>query len=103
MSGVRARRSRRVGIRFRSPLCYIEQVIEERIAFFEQASKLLPSEQAELAWLLLETLESQPAEGHEEAWASEVERRIAELDSGAVKAVPWETAKAKLLARARES
>jgi len=74
----------------------------ELIALFEQASELPPSERAELAGLLLESLESQPEEGVEEAWASEIERRIADLDSGAVKTVPWETVKAKLLGRVRE-
>ena len=35
----------------------------------------------------------------EEAWRVEIERRLAELDSGAVETVPWEVVKAKLLQR----
>ena len=37
------------------------------------------------------------------AWATEIDRRVAELDAGTVKTVPWETVKAKLLSRLRES
>ena len=39
----------------------------------------------------------------DQAWAKEIERRVAELDSGTVRTVPWETVKAKLLGRLRES
>jgi len=35
----------------------------------------------------------------DEAWRIEIERRIAELDSGAVETVPWEVVKAELLRR----
>ena len=35
----------------------------------------------------------------EEAWRVEIERHLAELDSGAVETVPWEVVKAKLLQR----
>jgi putative addiction module component (TIGR02574 family) len=37
----------------------------------------------------------------EEAWRAEIERRVAELDSGAVETVPWEIVKARLLQRIR--
>jgi putative addiction module component (TIGR02574 family) len=73
------------------------------VALSERAAELPESDRAELAGLLLESLETAPQEGIEEAWAAEIERRIAELDSGAVKPVPWETVKAKLLRRVRES
>jgi putative addiction module component (TIGR02574 family) len=49
----------------------------------------LPSEaRAALAGSLLET-----------AWATEVNRRIAELDSGAVKTIPWAEVRRRLAAR----
>jgi len=35
----------------------------------------------------------------EEAWRKEIERRLIELDSGAVETVSWEVVKAKLLQR----
>ena len=38
-------------------------------------------------------------EGSEEAWRAEVERRIAELDAGAVETVPWEELRARLYQR----
>jgi putative addiction module component (TIGR02574 family) len=51
---------------------------------------------------LLESLdESEPAEaGVEEAWAAEAERRLAEIDAGAVNTVPWSEARKRLLAAA---
>jgi putative addiction module component (TIGR02574 family) len=66
---------------------------------FKQASELSESDRAELAALLLESLEVEAKEGVEDAWAAEVQRRIAELDAGAVKTVQWEEVKAKLLRR----
>jgi len=100
---VRAYDRRHVAIRFGPRLCYLEFMTAELIALFEQASELPPSERAELAGLLLETLDSRSVEGVEEAWGSEIARRIAELDSGGVKPVPWEMVKAKLLGRVREA
>jgi len=49
--------------------------------------------------LLIESLESEVDPDVGEAWRVEIERRLAELDSGAVKTVPWEVVKAKLLRR----
>ena len=37
-------------------------------------------------------------EGVEAAWVAEIERRVAELDSGTATTVPWEEVKARLLA-----
>ena len=66
---------------------------------FERASTLSEQERATLAGLLIESLESEIDPDVEEAWRVEIERRLAELDSGAVKTVPWEVVKAKLLQR----
>ena len=66
---------------------------------FEKASALSEKERATLAGLLIESLESEVDPDVEEAWRVEIERRLAELDSGAVKTVPWELVKAKLLRR----
>ncbi len=41
---------------------------------FREASELSESERAELAGLLLESLEGEPDEGVEVAWAEEIER-----------------------------
>jgi putative addiction module component (TIGR02574 family) len=66
---------------------------------FKQASILSEEERATLAGLLIESLESEVDPDVEEAWRVEIERRLAELDAGTVKTVPWETVKAKLLQR----
>jgi len=49
----------------------------------------LPTEaRADLAGSLLESLDSEVDEDPEAAWATEINRRIAELDGGEVKTVP---------------
>jgi len=66
---------------------------------FKQASILSEEERATLAGLLIESLESEIDPDVEDAWRIEIERRVAELDSGTVETVPWEVVKAKLLQR----
>ena len=60
-----------------------------------EALRLTPSERAALAQRLLASLD-EDAE-IEEAWAAEIERRIADVESGAVQVVPI----AEALARVR--
>ena len=45
----------------------------------------------------LDTSESDAHDEVREAWRLEIERRMAELDSGTVATVPWEVVKAKLM------
>ena len=66
---------------------------------FREASELSESELAELAGLLLESLEGEPDEDVEAAWAEEIERRVRQIDSGEVKTIPWEQVRANLYAR----
>ena len=66
---------------------------------FAQASVLSDKERATLAGLLIESLESEIDPDVEEAWRIEIERRLAELDSGTVETVPCEVVRAKLLRR----
>jgi putative addiction module component (TIGR02574 family) len=73
------------------------------VELFKRACQLPEKDRADLAGLLLKSLETEPDPAVEEAWAKEIERRVAELDAGTVKTVPWETVKAKLLGRLRES
>lgn len=62
---------------------------------YEKASELPPEERAELAGLLLEGIE--PAdEGVEEAWAAEIERRMADFRDGKVRTIPWSEVRARL-------
>lgn len=63
---------------------------------YEQASQLPVEDRAELAGLLLESIEDPPDEGVEEAWAAEVERRMAEYRAGRVKTIPWSELRAHL-------
>lgn len=56
-------------------------------------------ERAALAGSLLESLETEVDEDAEAAWATEVNRRLAELDGGAVKTVPWTEVRRRLAAR----
>lgn len=55
-----------------------------------------PDERATLMRLLTESLDTESDEGVDEAWMAEVERRMAELDSGAVQPIPWAEARARL-------
>jgi putative addiction module component (TIGR02574 family) len=70
-----------------------KQAVEE---LYERASELTPSDRAELAGLLLESIEDHPEEGVEEAWAAEIERRIADYRAGRVRMIPWSEARAYL-------
>jgi len=63
---------------------------------YEEAMKLDPDERVALTGLLIESLEPETEEGVEEAWIAEIERRMAELDSGAVQTIPWEEVRARL-------
>jgi putative addiction module component (TIGR02574 family) len=63
---------------------------------YEQASQLPEEDRAELAGKLLESIEEPPDEGVEEAWAAEIERRIADYRAGRVKTIPWSEVRAHL-------
>ncbi len=66
---------------------------------FKKALDLNDRDRATLAGLLIESLEEEPDPELERIWKAEVERRVTELDSGNVKAVPWEDVKDRLLQR----
>ena len=57
----------------------------------------LPVEaRAALANSLLESLDQTVDVGAEEAWKEEIARRVAELDSGKVKPIPWAEARRQI-------
>ena len=59
----------------------------------------LPAEaRAALASSLLESLDDKVDASAEEEWTQEIARRIAELDSGKVKPVPWADARRQISA-----
>ncbi len=66
--------------------------------FKSQAGTLSPTERAELAYFLLTSLE--PAdEGVEEAWRTEIARRVAEIRRGQARGRPAEEVLAELRER----
>ena len=71
-------------------------------ALLEEAVQLSQNDRAELAGRLLETLEGEPEEGVEAAWAEEVERRIRQIDAGEVETIPWKEVRAKMHALLNE-
>ena len=54
---------------------------------------------AALAGSLLESLDTEVDEDAEAAWVTEVNRRLAELDSGAVNTTSWAELRSRLAAR----
>lgn len=66
---------------------------------WKEASDLSEKDRADLAGLLLESLDDEPDEDVEAAWAAEIERRVAELDAGTVASIPWEQVRQRLTAR----
>lgn len=65
---------------------------------FEEALKLPPEVRAALAGSLIDSLDEVVDEDAEAAWATEISRRVQELDSGAVRAVPWAEARRRIVA-----
>jgi putative addiction module component (TIGR02574 family) len=69
---------------------------------WREASELAEKDRADLAGLLIESLEGEPDPDVEAAWAAEIERRVAELEAGSVKSIPWEEVRRRLLDRLHE-
>lgn len=72
------------------------------VELWKEASELSEKDRADLAGLLIESLEAEPDENVEAAWAVEIQRRVAELDAGAVKSIPWEEVRQRLIDRLNE-
>ena len=64
---------------------------------FKEALSLDERERAELAGLLLESLEPGSDEDIEEAWQMEVRRRAEEIDSGKSVPIPWEVVRERIM------
>ena len=64
-----------------------------------ETSRFGRAARAALAGSLLESLDTEVDEDAEAAWATEVNRRVAELDSGAVQTIPWAEVRRRLAAR----
>ena len=69
-----------------------------REKLFHDALQLEQQDRAELAKLLIDSLDSATEQDVEEAWAREIDRRATELDAGTAETIPWETVRARLRA-----
>lgn len=70
------------------------------------AALRLPEEaRAAVAAELIRSLDEpeEPPEEVEAAWADEIQRRLADVDAGRVKPIPWSEARLRILAAARGS
>ena len=65
----------------------------------KEALKLPPEARAALAGSLLDSLDQDVDEDAEAAWHAEIDRRLSQLDSDKVKAVPWAEARRRIASR----
>lgn len=71
----------------------------QEVAELLQKALALPAEaRAALAGSFLESIDDSVDASAEEEWGKEIARRIAELDSGKVKPIPWEEARRQISA-----
>ena len=63
---------------------------QEAIDLLQKALALPEKERAEMAGTLIDSLDPTVDENLEPAWQQEIARRLAELQSGRVKAVSWD-------------
>ena len=63
------------------------------------AAALPESDRATLAGVLIESLDGEPDDGVETAWATEIQRRASEIDRGEVELIPWEQVRKELFGR----
>jgi putative addiction module component (TIGR02574 family) len=60
---------------------------------FDFALQLPDQDRADLAASLLESLDQPFDADAPEAWAEEISRRLADLDNGSVRPIPWDEAR----------
>lgn len=65
-------------------------MIRKRSDLLSDALELPLDERARLAAEIIESLDPGIDENVDGAWSKEIERRIEEVDSGAVQMIPWE-------------
>lgn len=69
----------------------------------EAALALSPEDRAALAHEILTSLDGEPDEDVEEAWAKEIERRVKSIQDGTAVVVDWEDARNRIRQRLRDS
>ena len=75
---------------------YNPGMTQQAFDLLQKALSLSEEERADLACSLMESLDAAVDEGAESAWNEEINRRIAELDSGKAKTVPWDEVQRRL-------
>lgn len=75
------------------------QMTPEVSRLLEKALTLSIEEQEALADSLISNLGGKVDEGVQAAWQAEIEMRIADLDSGKAKTIPWEEVRKRNLAK----
>ena len=66
---------------------------------WKEVAELSERDRADLAGLLIESLDGEPDHDVEAVWAAEIEKRVAELDAGTAKTIPWEEVRQRLIDR----
>ena len=66
---------------------------------FRDALSLPAEARAALADSLLESLDAETDDDVEDAWRIEINRRLVDMDTGAVRMIPWPEARQSLLSR----
>ena len=78
---------------------YNQLMTQQALDLLQKALSLSEEERAALADSLLASLDSTVEEGAEKAWEEEISRRIADIDSGKAKMIPWEEVREELSSR----
>jgi putative addiction module component (TIGR02574 family) len=74
-------------------------VTEKTSILLQQALALSEEERADLACSLLDSLDPTVDEDATAAWDQEIARRIADLDSGRAKTIPWDEIRGRMLSK----
>jgi len=72
---------------------------QQALDLLQKALSRSEQERADLACSLMDSLDSVVDADAETAWAEEIERRVADLESGMVKTVPWDDVRARSSSR----
>lgn len=70
----------------------MELMLRDAAEVLKDALALRAEARAAMVDCLIESLDSAIDDGAEEAWREEIDRRLQEIDSGAVQLIPWEDA-----------
>ena len=78
---------------------YNRKMTQQALDLLQKALSLSEEERADLACSLMESLDERVDQGVESAWNEEISRRIADLDSGKAKTIPWDEIRRRISSR----